>query len=164
MVLLPENVALIRHGKADDKDVLVDMGRMQAGYAGEVLGRLFPDKERVVIASAAPRAIETAEIIAATMRLTGRMKGVIPYEPLWSDEDHEIDLEGTLWAIKEHNQCDVVVVVTHHHHVMQFPDYFAERELGMPNAHWGGERHNGRGWNMSRSRRTCTAINIPESH
>lgn len=123
---------IIRHGDYNGLDRLSPTGARQITDLSEKIAREVDGGSLLILSSSAPRASDSAKIIAERLR--------VPFEEhdvLWSgatgkvrgyDEDYARALEMIL---SHSNQADTVILVTHLEYTEDFPHFFGRKCLGV---------------------------------
>ena len=108
---------ILRHGRHNAEGRLSDEGRQDMARVAAVIKELIGDKTVCVLASAAPRADDSASVIAEVLG--------VPHETdmaLWVDNHHPKDLHAALVAIQARMpKADVLVVITHLDYANELP-------------------------------------------
>jgi phosphohistidine phosphatase SixA len=120
---------IIGHGYDDSEGNLTQEGRGQMHAAGEKLRQLFDSGKEtsLILSSIAPRAVQSAEIIAGILHAP-----IEKYEVLWSEPKHPANHEAAYRLIQSaRNRADLIVVVTHTEYATILPGRLAERDLSM---------------------------------
>ena len=120
-------LAIVRHGKYGSDYRLNDQGRAQIQTLAERLNQSFDYEQEIalVLSSIAPRAIDTAEIIAQILQAP-----VETHELLWSENSHPENLEEAYKLVQSsRNRADLLVLVTHYEYTEELPALFGRRDL-----------------------------------
>jgi phosphohistidine phosphatase SixA len=123
-----KKLIIARHGSYDEKRNLDgkgihEMQKLAVAIVSEVAGM-----KAAILASAAPRALQSAAILSAHIE--------VPYEStpvLWSCEGHSYNPERAMHLIEEkENSADCLILVTHLEFVKFFPPDFGMERLNTP--------------------------------
>lgn len=123
-------LVVARHGQYDHALRLSTFGRQQIEALAEALkARINGQQKVVLLTSAAPRALDSAQVLAEEL-------GIEPeeHQVLWSDNGHihESD-DAAVELISGHSDSDVVVVMTHLEYSSSLPGSYAKRAFGSSN-------------------------------
>ncbi len=120
-------LAVLRHASYGPDGRINDTGRVQMATVGSKLKRLRDNSAAslVLLSSTAPRALDSADILASILQVD-----VHAHEVLWSDSKHAQHNEHALTIVQSEVEYDIVVMVTHLEYCVEFPDYFSSRVLG----------------------------------
>jgi phosphohistidine phosphatase SixA len=106
---------------------LNDQGRDEMRRLVESVRGLLNADSTLILTSTANRARESAELIAAFLKI----KNVEEHEILLSDRSRPEDFPGVLKLIRTvKDGVDTLVLVTHLEYAKYFPSFFGEEELG----------------------------------
>ena len=115
-----ERLVLVRHGDYGPDGHLSDAGRQQIAGLAEILADKINGSSVLVLSSSAPRALDSAMIIAEKFGTT-----IESHDFLYD----EWDSQKLVQLISTHtNQAETVVVVAHIE-VERFPEWFGETQL-----------------------------------
>lgn len=123
-----KTLIVARHGDYNSSaGDLSGYGRQQIGELGKALEGVVSGTV-LVLHSTAPRASESAEILALAFNAPR-----VGHEVLWSGSDGGFeDLAAALSLVEEHaKQFDTIIMVTHFEYVESFPAYWCEHVLGV---------------------------------
>lgn len=133
VIAVPRNMsrlAIVRHGDYGRDDRLNERGRLQMQVLGTRLAQSF-DTERemaLVLSSIAPRAVDSAEILAGILKAP-----IEQHEVLWSEASHPEDLEAAYKLVQSvRARADLLVVVTHYEYAEELPGFIGQRDLKKP--------------------------------
>lgn len=121
-----KKLIVFRHGAYDEKTGRLDEDGRE--WLVRVAERVKPHLEgRVrILSSTAPRAVDSAEVLAAQLGL----EGVEQHLVLWSDNEHRMNLPGVGTLVFQCSfDVEVLILVTHLEYAESFPTYFAEEML-----------------------------------
>jgi phosphohistidine phosphatase SixA len=121
----------VRHGNYDSHGGLSERGRAQIEGA---CSRLSPHvlalgPSVALLTSSAPRARESAEIVARHLRA---FLDVTPesHEELWSDSEHRCNLTTASELVRQRGEtADLVIVVTHLEYVEYLPRFLGPDDI-----------------------------------
>lgn len=123
-----KRLVICRHGEYGYGGRLDNEGKSQIRSLSGRLRQIFnPDNETaLILSSTAPRAVDSATILAEAIKAP-----VEKYPDLWSDSNHDEDIDAVLRLIKAvQSRADMVVIVTHLEYTEDLPVYIGRRELG----------------------------------
>lgn len=123
-------LAIVRHGDDGYDGRLNDIGRRQMQALGEKLAESFDQDSEMalVLSSTAPRAVDSAEILAGLLQAP-----IEKHEVLWSGGIHPEDLEAVYKLVRSmRTRADLLVVVTHFEYAEEFPGFLGQRDLNQP--------------------------------
>jgi phosphohistidine phosphatase SixA len=116
-----EQYFICRHGDYDDYGDITPKAREKAEILGAQIGSLIGHMSREVLTSPAPRARQTAAIIAEILGVTAE-----EIESLWDDNEHPGDVAVSMKRIDD-CRTKAIVVMTHLHFVKDIPRVIAVR-------------------------------------
>ncbi len=119
-----KTLVVVRHGTYSNGH-LDSYGQGQMRNIGLSLKEVVNGSKPLILASTAPRAAESAEIIGELLGVTPE-----PHELLWSDDEHPQNFSGTLNLIKSKiGESECIILVTHLEYASWFPSYFGQKYL-----------------------------------
>ena len=120
-----QHLFVVRHGNYDNSGGLTHSGRGQISRVGEFLKPQVEGKQTKLLTSTAIRASQSADIIGEILGVKPVAAGV-----LWSESDWQYQPDQALALVQEHD-AEVIIVVTHYEYAEAFPDFVAQKLLGL---------------------------------
>ena len=123
-----KKLIVVRHGLYSNLPgfPLSDAGRKQmASLGSQIRAQHTNGTTPRILSSIAPRAKESAEILAAILGAEVELE-----EALWSENGRPVQLDKVLSVLSNNGNIDVVIVVTHLEYTYELPEAFGEKVLG----------------------------------
>lgn len=122
-----ELLIVIRHGVYDHNERLSGLGKEQMLDLVGALGPLLAGRKTSLLTSTAPRARDSAEVLADGLSLDYEEHSL-----LWSDDEHYVDIAAALDLIERKGAegYQVVILVTHLEYVEDLPPAFLAERFG----------------------------------
>ncbi len=115
-----ETLIIVRHGLYNDKLRLTPKGLEKLEILAAQIQLQILDKNIVLLTSPAPRAKDSAEVLARQLGVTCSEHG-----ELWSDADHPQDNKALFALIQNYFEiAEVLILVTHLEYAQDFPRFF----------------------------------------
>lgn len=123
-----DRLAIIRRGDyLLDNGRLSALGRTQIHKLGQMLESLVNEERVLVLSSTAPRALDSAKIIADILEVP-----VEEHEVLWADDDHRSNFDAVHQLVQSiRRKTNFGVLVTHLEYAQFFPSFLAKRDFGV---------------------------------
>ncbi len=122
-----KRLIVVRHANYKGDMTISESGVRQMKELARRLKQHVEGRVVRMLTSTAPRAIGSADVLAASLNLSGYIEAL----SLRKDDEHWSDLREVLKLVREQLQdVDVLIVVTHLDHAEELPSFFAEEVLG----------------------------------
>lgn len=132
---------IARHGEYGHDNNLNAFGSEQILRMSKKIADLKQDLTAIILCSSAPRAEQSAKIIADNLGIQS-----VTHPILWSDNSHRMNCEEVYKLVKEASEkAEVVILVTHLEYSDTFPMHFASVEGWNKSAGF-GETEKGQAW------------------
>ena len=120
-----KKLIVARHGSYGEDMRISSAGREQMVKLAETLKKHIDGCKVVMLSSSAPRAADSAEVLAGLINVPFK-----EYEVLWSDNRHRRNDQAVLDLIEsKKGDADVVIIVTHIEYTDSFPSFYARKVL-----------------------------------
>ena len=124
-----KNLVIVRHAECGNDVRINPHGREQMQRLFQRLHLLIGGGPILVLASSAPRAMDSAEILVREFDHADLDVAIEKHEVLWSDAHHPENIPAVLDLLgQSRDRADTIMIVTHLEYASELPERFTLRE------------------------------------